>query len=199
MTGMKLLTLLLLGLSVTLAGCSSSRVILLDSGEAGNAIVVKTEQGELVLDQPNTYTELSSSRAKPTTAKPIEQQEIQQRYGALLQAAPKPPVHILLYFEPSSTTLTTSSKKLLPTIEQAIQERIPCDVNIIGHTDRTGSQKYNTTLSLQRARVIYEWLQGRKLGIEHVVVESYGEEDPLVPTPDGVSEPRNRRVEILIR
>jgi OOP family OmpA-OmpF porin len=32
-----------------------------------------------------------------------------------------------------------------------------------------------------------------------VTVESYGERAPIVPTADGVSEPRNRRVEIVIR
>jgi outer membrane protein OmpA-like peptidoglycan-associated protein len=38
-----------------------------------------------------------------------------------------------------------------------------------------------------------------EIDIENIVVESYGEEDPIIPTADGVAEPRNRRVELLIR
>ncbi len=195
----KLLTVFFLVFSIGLTGCSSSRVILLDVDKTENAIVVKTREGQLVLDKPNTYTELSSSKAKPSAAKEISQQEIQNRYGKLINSAPKPPKHFLLYFDPDATTLTEASKKLFSTIEKAIKDRTPCDVNIIGHTDRTGSKNYNIELSLKRAGSVYNWLLGRKLDIANIVVESYGEEDPLIPTRPGVPEPRNRRVEILIR
>ena len=54
-------------------------------------------------------------------------------------------------------------------------------------------------LSLRRAKVLYDWLVSRQLEIVEIIVESYGEEDPLIPTEDGVAEPKNRRVEVLIR
>ena len=184
---------------VGLSGCTSSRVILLEGGKAESAIVVKTGSGEQVLDQPNTYTDLTFSIISPAAPKVIEKQQIEQQYGQFLAATPKPPKLFLLYFEPNSTVVTVASKKLYPQIEMAIKEQIPCDVNIIGHADRTGSTEYNIQVSLQRARTVEKWLLGRKLKIEQVVVESYGEEDPLIPTPDGVPEPKNRRVEILIR
>ena len=184
---------------VGLVGCSSSRVVLLDAGKTQNAVVIKTEQGELVLDQPNTFTELSSANAKPSAVKEISQQELQTKYGQLIASAPKPPLFFLLYFEPDATIFSNASEQLFADIEAAIRERIPCDVNIIGHADRTGSKDYNIALSLQRAKAVQSWLLGRNLQIEKIVVESYGEEDPLIPTPDGVAEPRNRRVEILIR
>jgi outer membrane protein OmpA-like peptidoglycan-associated protein len=46
---------------------------------------------------------------------------------------------------------------------------------------------------------VAEWLRQIPSGITALKIESYGEEDPLIPTPDGVAEPRNRRVEIMIR
>lgn len=197
---MKNLLLILLGLlSLGLVGCSSSRIVLLDTGKTENSIVVRTEGGELILDQPNTYTDLTSAKTKPAPVKTIERQELQHRYRALFSSAPKPPRRFLLYFDPGTTTITAASKQLFAPIEKAIKERIPCDVNIIGHADRTGSREYNTELSLKRARVVYKWLLGKQLDIEKIVIESYGEEDPLVPTRDGVPEPKNRRVEILIR
>ena len=196
---LKLSIILSVLLVVGLSGCTSSRVILLEGGKADSAIVVKTGLGEQVLDQPNTYTDLTLSIISPAAPKVLETQQIQQQYGQFLAATPKPPKHFLLYFEPASTVLTSASTKLFSQIEVAIRDRIPCAVNIIGHADRTGSTEYNVQLSLKRARSVETWLLGRKLEIETVTVESYGEEDPLVPTRDGVPEPKNRRVEILIR
>lgn len=95
--------------------------------------------------------------------------------------------------------LTEESEKLFTLIEQSIKERTPCDVNIIGHADRAGSTHYNITLSLNRAKSVHTWFSKQSLDIRAITVESYGEEDPIIPTKDGVSEPKNRRVEILIR
>lgn len=191
---------IVLAIAVNLAGCcSSSRVILLESTKGDSAIVVKTLEGELVLDKSNTYTELSSATAKPAVAKEISLQELEAKYGSLIAAAPKTPISFLFYFEPGSISLTETAKKQFPEIENAIRERVPCDVNIIGHSDRMGSKSYNIDLSLRRARRVHAWLVKLNLDISNIVVESYGEEDPLVQTADGVAAPRNRRVEILVR
>ena len=185
---------------ISLSGCApSTRVILLDSGDNQSAVVVKTAAGEQVLDQQNTYTVISSATQKPAQSRAIKPQELEQQYGEFIRTAPKPPRKFTLYFEPGSTTVTNASKKLFPEIEKAIQERSPCDINIIGHADRTGSKEYNIKLSLQRAREVRSWLQQLNVDLNNVSVESYGEEDPLFPTADGVAEPRNRRVEMLIR
>lgn len=188
----------LLLLSLLICSCSTSRVILLENNKANNAIVITTESGELVLDETNTYADISSTSA-PAAIKKITPEELQQTYGALIASAPKPPINFLIYFEPGTAEVTTKSKQLFPEVKKAIKERLPCEVNIIGHADRTGSKKYNIDLSLKRAKRIQQWLSDQKLDISHISVESYGEEDPLIPTDDGVAEPRNRRVEILIR
>jgi outer membrane protein OmpA-like peptidoglycan-associated protein len=39
---------------------------------------------------------------------------------------------------------------------------------------------------------------GRGVAPDEIVVRSFGETDLLVPTPDGVREPQNRRVEIVL-
>lgn len=194
----KRFSLLLIIISFTLCACSSSRVILLENSKDNNSLIVSTKAGELILDEENTYTEMSKTAA-PSAAKSISKEELSQDYGKLIAAAPKPPIKILLYFEPGSTNLTASAQAQLPNVVTAIQERIPCDINIIGHADRTGSKEYNIELSLKRAREIHHWLLEQDLDVSNIFVESYGEEDPLIPTADNVPELRNRRVEILIR
>jgi len=185
---------------LALAGCSTtSKVILLDGAKAETAIVVTTEAGQLTIDKPNTYTVISSATQKPAETKTIDAAELEKEYGKLIELAPKPPKQFLLYFEPGSTTLVKKSQLIFPKIERAIKERAPCDINIIGHADRSGSKKYNIELSLRRAKKVHNWLVKGDVDIENIEVESYGEEDPIIPTADGIAEPRNRRVEVLIR
>lgn len=192
---------LLSGLLIVFSGCgaSHSRVILLEGAKKNSSIVVKTQAGEQVLDAPNAYTELSSTTEKPTPPQNLANSEIEKNFGSLIANAPKPPVSFLLYFNSGGSVLTDASLKLLPSVEQAVQERTPCDVNIIGHADKEGSNKHNINISLGRAKSVHEWFVKKNLDIGAISVESYGEEDPLIPTKDGVSEPRNRRVEVLVR
>lgn len=189
---------LLLLAAAGLCSCSGSRVVLLDSGKTQNAIVVSNAAGETVLDQVNSYADISSEQT-PIKIKTMSPSELNQNYGDLIAAAPKKPAKFLLYFEPNGTLLTPASTEQLADIRAAILDRIPCEVNIIGHADSSGSKEYNIELSLQRARRINQWLSAQDLEIMNVIVESFGEEDPLIPTADGVLEPRNRRVELLVR
>jgi outer membrane protein OmpA-like peptidoglycan-associated protein len=71
---------------------------------------------------------------------------------------------------------------------------------VTGHTDRAGSLQHNDRLSLTRAKRVRDELVRRgvapaKLGN----VSGRGERELLIPTPDNVFEPRNRRVEIGVR
>ena len=196
---MRLRHLLILLCALILTGCGGTRVILLDNDKPQSAVIVRTRQGEVTLTEPNSYADVSSAGSVPSTPKKLDPQEIRERYAGLFAVAPQKSHNFLLYFLPNSTTPTDESRRLLNEVEQAIRERAPCDINIIGHADRSGSKDYNILLSLQRARWVRDWIFARDLDITNIFVESYGEEDPLVPTADGVAEPRNRRVEIQIR
>jgi outer membrane protein OmpA-like peptidoglycan-associated protein len=70
---------------------------------------------------------------------------------------------------------------------------------VIGHTDTVGDSRDNEQLSLARAKSIASLLKEAKLDADKIVVESHGEKNLLVPTPDNTDEPRNRRVEITVR
>ena len=80
-----------------------------------------------------------------------------------------------------------------------IRRRKSPDIGIVGHTDRTGSDTYNEPLSRRRAGKIRDRLV--KAGIESAIIDIswHGENNPIVRTPDGVAESRNRRVEIIVR
>ena len=68
-----------------------------------------------------------------------------------------------------------------------------------GHADRSGSPAYNQRLSQRRADNVAAELVRQGVSRNEIVVSAYGETRPLVPTADGVREPQNRRVEIVLR
>lgn len=69
---------------------------------------------------------------------------------------------------------------------------------IQGHTDTTGSARFNKMISLRRSRTIYDYLVRRGVGEERIVTEGLGASRPLASnaTPEG--RRRNRRVEIVL-
>ena len=57
----------------------------------------------------------------------------------------------------------------------------------------------NEQLGMERARQVGTLLTGLNLTVDKVAIESHGEKNLLVATPDNTDEPRNRRVEITVR
>lgn len=72
------------------------------------------------------------------------------------------------------------------------------EIVVNGHTDTSGEDSYNLTLSNSRADVVKEALVEAGMLAEKITTYGFGETDPRVKTPDGVREPANRRVEIFI-
>ena len=85
------------------------------------------------------------------------------------------------------------------TLNQAVSAYTNCgsaSVMLAGHTDRSGSARYNIGLATRRNQAVADYLVGRGISSSRIASESLGETQPSVPTPDGVREQRNRRVEI---
>ena len=72
-------------------------------------------------------------------------------------------------------------------------------IEIAGHADRSGTPQYNQALSERRAAAVAAELERRGIARSAMTVQAFGESRPLVPTADGVREPQNRRVEIVLR
>ncbi|MCG8615592.1 MAG: OmpA family protein [Desulfobacterales bacterium] len=174
-------------------------VILLpqDDGQTGS-VVVRNQAFATRLDKPYTYTQAASDTQGFVVEK-ADPKEINTTYAQLFAQEPAKPVHFILYFDTDSVRLTPASMDLLPLISQSARERAPSEISIIGHADSQGSPAYNMALSLERAKAVAGILARYDTGLRQIYVQGYGEYDLLVPTPDETPEPRNRRVEIMIR
>ncbi len=70
---------------------------------------------------------------------------------------------------------------------------------IVGHTDTVGDGPFNERLGLARAQAVAAELASRGVSPLSLTIESRGERELLVNTPDETDEPRNRRVVVSIR
>ena len=66
-----------------------------------------------------------------------------------------------------------------------------------GHTDNTGADSYNMTLSKERAQSVTSYLTGHGLASGRFTTKWYGETQPKYPN-DEASRAKNRRVELGI-
>ena len=69
---------------------------------------------------------------------------------------------------------------------------------LTGHADRSGPVAYNQRLSERRADAVKARLIREGIPAGQIVTIGRGETQPMVPTADGVREPQNRRVEIVL-
>jgi outer membrane protein OmpA-like peptidoglycan-associated protein len=94
------------------------------------------------------------------------------------------------------------SDQALATIQQAAnayKTKGNARITATGHTDTTGPESYNMALSLRRANTVKDALVRNGVPATAIAVIGKGETQLLVQTGDGVREPQNRRVEIVIQ
>lgn len=124
---------------------------------------------------------------------------IARDFSAALAAQPALPQRFQLYFKIGSVELTEESEQAIDQVFETIRQRGPSAVSVIGHTDTLSGPRWNEQLGLSRAQAVAEMLRKRHIDVIDLRVSSHGERNLLIKTRDGVSEPRNRRVEVSVR
>lgn len=199
MTVLLRFALALLG-SVLLSGCvTGDYVVLLESpdGTTG-AVLVEDATGQTRLDRTHQGMAIGS-RGVGSGPFTVGELRISRDFSAALAAQPELPQRFQLYFKIGSAELTEESQRAFEQVVEAIRLRGPSAVSVIGHTDTLSGPIWNEQLGLIRARAVAQMLRGRVIEVIDLRVSSHGERNLLIQTPDGVSEPRNRRVEVSVR
>ena len=193
-------------LAAFLAGCQTSKVTLVanepgdDAGEAKVGAVVmldpKTEAERVEIKDADIElkTDWREREGKAVKAK-------RKGFAALFGGMPKPPERFRLYFETGKVVITEESREDLARL-LALWTRVgkESDMQVTGHTDTVGGREENDRLSLERAEAVIAALRNQGLVFDNNVhVAGRGERELLVKTADDVDEPKNRRVEIMVR
>ena len=121
-------------------------------------------------------------------------------------AAPPPPAppapelarSYLVFFDWNSSAVTAEAAGIVGEVARAATQLAVTRVELTGHADRSGSSDYNQKLSEKRGAAVKNALVQLGIPAANITVVGKGEASPLVPTADGVREPQNRRVEIVL-
>ena len=193
--------ILMVLLGVFFSGCAKKTMVVLipDPDGSVGSITVTNQAGSVTIDQANQATTVMNQEKVPSAPATLEQVEIASTFSDAMAIQPLAPVHFILYFKKDTSDLTPESSALIEDILVAIRERKSIDISVVGHTDTLGNKKYNLKLSTNRASMVRGLLVEQGVQAGDIQVTSHGEENPLIKTGDNVSEPRNRRVEVVVR
>lgn len=182
------------------AGVTTRETVVVLPGSNGHvgAVVVRREGQEQLLDKAYAASRIEAEgKLEPVS---LTSAQVQQEFRAALAALPPKASSFLLYFLEGKDEFTTESKTEIGRIVEELKRRPAPDIVVIGHTDTVGADSANDRLSLQRAERVRELLiKPLGLGPDRIQSAGRGERELLVPTADGVSEAKNRRVEINVR
>lgn len=173
-------------------------VLLIDEDRSVGRTVVSNSHGKTELSAAYAATHATSSSA-PSPVALMSEAEVQRIFGAALSALPALTQQFTVFFRFESEELTTESRSQLPAILEAVKNHSAREVVVVGHTDTTGTSNRNYGLGMSRARAVRDILVGIGLESSIIQIASHGEADQLVKTGDEVFEPKNRRVEIMVR
>jgi outer membrane protein OmpA-like peptidoglycan-associated protein len=112
--------------------------------------------------------------------------------------APQAP-SFMVFFDWDRSDLSAQAMTTIQQAAQAFKQRGNARITATGHTDRSGPDDYNMALSLRRANAVKNALVQNGVPANVISVVGKGETQPLVQTADGVREPQNRRVEIVLQ
>ncbi|MBL0925979.1 MAG: OmpA family protein [Sphingomonadaceae bacterium] len=106
---------------------------------------------------------------------------------------------------PSQVTFAVDSSNIEPnfrtTLDQVAATLTQYEktyVDVMGHTDSTGSDAYNQALSERRASSVANYLSSRGVQQARLATKGYGESQPKASNLDEAGRAANRRVEIRL-
>lgn len=190
-------------LACLLTACSTPDTVTLvrSLGDTPAEVTVQGEGQTRTLRAPGDTVDVRDTRMQPRTSTTAETRAL---FGAALDATPHAalpvaPRSYTILFARGQVVLPLEAEAILAAILEDVGTRPVVAVDIIGHSDRVGSVAANERLSQERAGAVREVLLARGVPAALMRTDSRGEREPVVPTADNVTEPLNRRVEIVVR
>lgn len=182
-------------------GCAKKTTVVLLADPDGNIghLTIANAGGTVDMNHHAEATVVTSRENRPGTPATMAEGEIAAQFSEVLAMMPLQPVHFLLYFQTGSTNLTPESAAMLPQVLERIASLKSQHISVIGHSDRAGDWNNNLRLSKERATAVSRLLIQEGVPEQQIAITSHGEENPVVKTADDVAEPRNRRVEVIVK
>jgi outer membrane protein OmpA-like peptidoglycan-associated protein len=97
-----------------------------------------------------------------------------------------------------SSNLQSQFYPVLDNVANTLNEYNQTVIEVAGHTDSVGDAAYNQNLSVQRAQSVANYLSGRGVKQQRMIVTGAGETRPIASNSTDAGRAQNRRVEITI-
>ena len=133
-------------------------------------------------------------------------QPLEAREPLLVSEAPAEPEPVRFMFDSRTLQFELDRAELLPGSEATLAPAVDyllefpeVSVTIAGHTCWLGTEAHNQVLSIQRAQAVADFITSQGIEADRLVVEAYGESQPIATNQTDEGRQRNRRVEISQR
>lgn len=101
-------------------------------------------------------------------------------------------------FAVDSSDISSSFYKVLDSVTLVVNEYDKTLIEVMGHTDSTGTEQYNQVLSEKRARSVSDYFDSRDVLPGRLATYGYGENHPVADNNSDSGRALNRRVEIAL-
>ncbi len=101
-------------------------------------------------------------------------------------------------FEQSQTTMLPGSETKLQEVLQFMRDNPGVQIEVIGHTDKTGDERQNQRLSEFRARAVANWLFNQGIDSRRIQTSGKGSSEPVATNDTEEGKAQNRRIEVMV-
>jgi hypothetical protein len=108
------------------------------------------------------------------------------------------PSSFVVYFGFNKANIDASARQVIAMAADEYKRTGAAQISVTGYADKAGQAEHNQRLSERRAEAVRRELERLGVQASAIQVAAEGENDPAVPTADGVPEARNRRVVIAM-
>lgn len=108
--------------------------------------------------------------------------------------------HVAVYginFETGKAAILPESEPVLAEVQKLLETRPDLKLRIEGHTDNTGSQTVNQTLSQKRAGAVAAWLVAHGIDADRLTSKGFADTKPVADNSTEEGRAKNRRVELV--
>ena len=102
-------------------------------------------------------------------------------------------------FDVGSSTLKPEFRATLDKVAESLIQYPNSLIDVYGHTDSTGSDAFNQTLSENRARTVMNYLITKGVPAARIRSQGFGETMPVASNDTEAGRAQNRRVEMYVR
>lgn len=103
-----------------------------------------------------------------------------------------------ILFDFDSFALRSQARQDLMDLARSLNQYPNTDALVVGHTDSTGSEDYNQTLSERRANSVATYLAQQGIAPSRMQISGMGESQPVASNANEAGRQQNRRVEIAL-